>query len=430
MVRLWLNRNQDFIYGVGGLLSIIAIFFVAWWCNGILYRYDWGPLPVAKISAFALLIWMAVGVGKIRPAIDDRHIWRVFRAAVSGLVLAIALCTIAPNYFGRFEWTPTNDIGMTTLDCTGMVWQGSVSPYANDNINPRSEIPRGYRGYHYGPGMFLLYAGAGLGKVGYQVCLLIWFAILVSAGIWLAAKRESTWLGRIEAGLFFCAVVALSRYIWREYFEAGVNDGAPLALLLISLLLVGGRAWVWAGFFLGLSFSAKFAPAVFLLIALVRKGVPSKFWVAAMAGMFPLVWAFVTEPAGAFRNIFLSRFHVGVSHTSFLSMIPEDTRYVVSAVAMVILIMIVSRGWNAGTNIPEVLRTFLLVACVGLLSHREFHANHITWVIVTSAILLTYGRVNFWTWVAGWGGANKQPAVSSGEKPADAAIEQSCRSRV
>jgi len=428
MFSLKKDDTMQFLRGLGGFTSVVSILAISWWINSVLYRYDWGPQPLAKTGVFALLVWMAVGVSRAcvrQPEIGD-GVWRICRMAAAGLILIASIVQIAPGYTEKFQKCPTNDIGMTTLDCTAMVWNGGGNPYGSDNINPRPETPKGYRGFHYGPGMFLFYAGAAWGVDGYRACLLLWFSLLIPAGLWLAVVRENTLIGKIEAGLFFFAVLSGSRFMWREYFEVGVNDAGPLALLLIAILLGSRKIWIAAGFLAGLSFSAKFAPAIFLFLALVRRGVPLKFWVACLVGMAPLAWALIDEPGAAFRNIFLSRFYIGISPTGLAYILPEDIRLALSLVAVFGIAMVILRGWGRGVDVREILTSFTLITCFGLLAHREFHANHITWVIVSGAILLAYGRVSLWRWLGGASmvdGVQKH-AVSSPKRSKDTQIEQ------
>lgn len=288
-----------------------------------------------------------------------------------------------------------------------MFWKAGANPYASDSINPRPELPRGFRGFHYGPGMIICYAGAAWGKAGYQVTQIFWVSVMLVAGIWLA------WRGRglegVAGAIFFLAILFSSEGWWKEYFRIGANDGAVLGLMAMAILLTRWRWWRLAGILSGLAFATKFSPAAFLLLAMLRPSVPIKYWWGVAGGMVPLAAAILISPDDAWRNIFLSRLYVQATPTSLHYLLPDALHSSIQVVAVIAVVMIVWRGWLSGGrwNEVQVLVSVFILTGVGILAHKEIHANHLTWLLFFGAILLASGRGRVWRWMSGKTGCEK-----------------------
>lgn len=387
--------------------SPALLLLLCWWAWGAVFRNDWGPGSVLKVLMVVGFTWVAVGVGAVGSISGKRCNWAAL--ATGGLSILFSVTTGAPDFLKHAGGMPGNDIGRTTLDCARLFWTGEGNPYTSESVNPRPGLPDGYRGFHYGPGMLLCYAGGAFGQGGYQVFHFVWVTWMVLAGALLSGAGGGGTVGRVAAGIFFAAVLLSSPGWWKEYFHMGVNDAAPLALMAGSLLLAGQGRWTWGGVLAGLAFSAKFSPGGFLLLAMLRRGTPVQFWWGSAAGAAPLWLAMAVEPEGGFRNIFLSRLYVEGTPTGLYHLFPGDFQELLPLIALAGTCLVVFRGWGYGHEPASILRTLVILACIGVLGHKETHANHLTWILFFGGILLAAGRGNLWKWLAGTGAMTHDP---------------------
>jgi hypothetical protein len=374
-----------------------------WWAWDTIFLNDWGDGVALKVLLVVGFSWVVVGVGGVLPKCGGGRGVKVIALLVSVWSILMSAWILAPEYVPKARSLPVNDIGLTTLDCARMFWRGEGNPYTDDQVNPRPGLPPGYRGFHYGPGMLLCYAGSAFGPGGYRAFHFAWVAGMILVGGALAARWGKGRLDKAAAMAFFLAVLLASPGWWKEYFWMGVNDAAPLVLMGGSLLLVGRGNWGWAGVLGGLALSAKFSPAGFLLLALMRRDTPWKFWGGVMAGTLPLWVAIPFAPVESFRNIFLSRLYVEGTPTGLHHLLPDSAHGILTIGAAVGMVIVVVRCWSGGVGIAPVLRSLVVLACLGILGHKEVHVNHLTWLLFFGAILLAKGRELFWPWLAGSG---------------------------
>jgi lipid-A-disaccharide synthase-like uncharacterized protein len=172
----------------------------------------------------------------------------------------------------------------------------------------------------------------------------------------------------------------------------GVNDAAPLSLLLLSLYMASKGKWNLAGLLMGFSFACKFSPALFAMLALVRSSTPIKFWLSLMAAASVLVPFVLANPEAAVNNIFLSRLAVSASPTSLHHVIPSELHLAIKAFFPIVALVVVFRNFSQPFTPPSVLRSFIVIMAAGMLSHKEIHTNHLVWLGVVAACLLTEGR--------------------------------------
>lgn len=382
--------------------SPILLLAICWWAWEVIFRHDWGPGVSVKILLVAGFTWMAVGVGRAaEEAGGARTNWGTIAVGVVSILLSAWIT--APEYLSKSLGLPIHDIGQTTLDCARIFWKGEGNPYTSDSINPRPGLPEGFRGFHYGPGILLCYAGGGISRGGYQVFHFLWVAGMILAGMALSARGSGRWPGKLAAGTFFLAVLLSSPGWWKEYFQMGVNDAAPLTLMAASLLLTGKGRWLTGGALAGLAFSAKFSPGGFLLLAMLRRGTPVQFWKGCLIGFMPLLLSMVISPEGSFRNIFLSRLYVEGTPTGLYYLFPESLKSLLPVATLIGMGVVVVRGWGRGHGATTIVSTIAILAFLGIVGHKETHANHLTWLLFFGGILLAVGRERVWTWLAGNG---------------------------
>lgn len=86
-----------------------------------------------------------------------------------------------------------------------------------------------------------------------------------------------------------------------------------------------------AGVFAGLSLSAKFSPALFLIALFVRRALPLRFFVGVAIGCVPMRCFIMWEPARFFHDVVNFHFVKNGTRTSILNLLPVELHDVVRA---------------------------------------------------------------------------------------------------
>jgi hypothetical protein len=375
------------------LASLLAIFALT---GFVLWKFDWAHPQIKLLSILiltALPIWLNSQPVPLPKVENDR----LNKLAVA-LALAVLLFTMLefyPKYKFSLTSTPKNDIGQTTLRASHDFWSYGKNPYKREDLNPRPELPAEFRGFHYGPGMLLVFPKIHKSPEGsYRLSLTVWTLILVVSIALLASAMSngSTW-SALSASLFCIAAVSTWENAWREFGAMGVNDPAPLSLMLLSIFMASKNRWGIAGLLLGFSFACKFSPALFALVALARLTTPKNFWIGFLLSAGITVAPFlIASPQESLNNIFLSRLVVAANPTSLYYHIHPQAHLIISAILPITALLVVARNCLTHPTTESIMTTLLIVMSAGILSHREIHANHVLWLVIACAILASRGR--------------------------------------
>jgi hypothetical protein len=383
-------RPANLIISLASATCLLAVFasfgFAAW-------KFDWGN-PQIKLLTILAMAFLPVWLSKVQPAAESDRLHKL-SCALAVLAVAVSSYTFFPKYKFSLATPPGNDIGQTTMRASFDFWTHGKNPYDRDDLNPRPELQQRFRGFHYGPGMLLAFPQWGTFKNEiYRLTLILWTLIMLIASALLASSMASgsPW-SRASAGLFCLAAISTWEISWREFGTVGVNDPAPLALMLLSLLMASKNRWGVAGLLMGLSFACKFSPALFAMAALARITTPKKFWVGLVvtAGLI-IVPFLIATPHPSFDNIFLSRLAIAINPTSLYHHAHPSAHLIISALFPATALLLITRNFLALPTLDSVMKTLCLLMAAGVMSHREIHANHLLWLAVACACLVSMGR--------------------------------------
>lgn len=373
------------------IASQLAVFSILAFVGWALCSFDWG-FPQVKLvgvpSLVLLTIWVSARLAPPPP--EGVHKISVF---LSVLTIAGLLSVYGWRYVPHALDYPHNDIGRTTQSATLDFWGKGINPYDRMDLNPRPELALRYRGFHYGPGMVLVYApAAAIPSFGYRLMQVFWVFTALAALMYIAASMVQGGWGKLSSSLFALSCVFVFENWWKEFWMVGVNDPAPLALLFVSFAFMRRENWSLCGLFMGLSFACKFVPSLFALLPFVRGASPKKLWLGFFAGASLIIPFMAWSPLPSFNNIFVSRLAVAADPTSLFSLYPKPLHWVIASILPATIILAWVRNWRAGLDFGNIYRTYLAILCAGMLSHREIHANHLTWMLMSCSILLAVSR--------------------------------------
>lgn len=346
--------------------------------------------PAVKILTFAGLAGLAVALHRrprpsgAPPALEAR----IFAGAAL-LLLGVGSVLHGPE----FAKPPQVDIGWTTRDAVRIVFLEQENPYERTTLNPHGTEPR-FRGYHYGPGMFVGYWPAAVwADAGVKIANAFYLLLLLVALWWVADPDR---LGPTErwaaAGFAAALVLSLERVVWFELFTQGITDLFPVALLVLALGCVGRDRWAAAGALVGLSFAAKVAPACFFLLLFLRRTTPPRFFLGAALGALPLLPFLVSNARALGSNTLVWHATKAFNDTSLLSITPAAIHWVFPILLVLAAVAMVAANLRRRIEVRPLALQLLLLMGAAQFSSRELHRNHIFWFVPVAALILAWNR--------------------------------------
>ncbi len=358
----------------------------------LLHQYDWGH-PFIKLFCFAAAFVLIVFLrGRAQLPDPPPGLVRVERV-VWPIVLVCIIVSYGNTYGPEVVHPPRVDIGYTTVNAASMLFNQGKNPYSSQDINRQRELRPQYRGFHYGPLMLLGYWPSVLSPgLGYKLASVTYLLASVFLVCLLASAPKELGAHRLATLTFVLCLFLLSERFWYEILTQGANDVLPVALLLASLLALKGRRYFLTGLMLGLSFAAKFSPAIFLLIALLRRNLQVSIVKGFGLGLLPLLAFALWDPKGVFNNVFWVRFTVPYDSTSLYSEIHPALHFIFPLLLLAAVVYSLYRNSRIPLEYENVLTSFTLLLIVGEVTFRQIHANHLIWFYPLFALTLGMHR--------------------------------------
>ena len=268
------------------------------------------------------------------------------------------------------------------------------NPYYPSEVGRWSSFPG--VAFMYGPLMMFGYLPAIWGPFWFKVCSFVYIAgILVLTGRFAAQGVQGV-VPKIAAIVFATAVVTMPRALLNDV-SMGINDHLPVFLVLASLSLLQVSKSGAAGFLAGLSLSAKFSPAAFLIILMIRRKFPFRFFVGVALGCLPMVPFFLWEPARFFHDVVYFHFVKGGTPTSIFTITPPELHNLIRDGRLVCVVIFVARNFLKEVDVDSLMYEFTLMAVIINSLHVEMHSNYLVWVLPTSAVLFSRYRYRAWS---------------------------------
>ena len=176
----------------------------------------------------------------------------------------------------------------------------------------------------------------------------------------------------------------------------GVNDILPILLLLLAMVFLKRNNDFWAGLFAGLSFSAKFSPALFFIALLVRREFRGKFFLGVGAGLLPNLFFLAWDYRSFLRNVFLFNAVKLYDSTSLYSITPKPLHFIFSLIQLGACLGFFARNFFKRPELMELTTSFVLLLTIIEATYRQVHGNHLIWFIPLLALIFGVNRYGVW----------------------------------
>jgi hypothetical protein len=379
------------------------------WVYDLFHRFDWGH-PFTKLLCFATLAGLVLWLNRAPASLADGEVtghdssvaW--IEASALAVVGAFFVGSYLRDYGSGALHAPLVDIGYTTQKAARLLFHEFANPYASELINPRAELAPEHRGFHYGPTMLLGYVASAFDSAwGLK------FSSLFFLGLMLSSAGTLAWYGldrtrnprtppERSADLLFVFLITLgAERFWYELLRQGATDILPVALLIMAIALRHFGHFFASGLMLGLSFSAKFAPAFVFIALLLNPRTPRALFAGMLIGVSPYLAFAVWDWRGLVENVFILRSRIPYDSTSLYSITPEELHWLFTVVPVSVALAGVWRSWRYPLDTKRWLLYGFLVLLAFEVTFKEVHANHLMWFFPLVALNLLPSRYRFFT---------------------------------
>lgn len=385
------------------LVSSLATFLAYAAIFALFHRYDWGQ-PFVKLACFeALFVLILLGVLR-RGSADVRPSDAILTVeTVTALAILCWELVRAYDLFRVGLHTGMNDLGGTTEDAVRSVFVLHQDPYVRE-IARIGDDPA-FFGFKYGPGVILGYllAWPWPGGVGLKISNLVYLVITTVLVAWLGSSedpfRSRHRILRWTTALVAAAMLLLPERLFHEVFNQGAVDMFPVMLLVATAACVQRQKWFMAGCMLGLSFSAKFSPAVFLLVLFLRRKISLRFVVGVAIGLLPFLPFLLWDAPALVRNVFLFHSKKSFDSTSLYSVTPNELHYLFTVFQLCAVTLAVAMHFNKTPQPRSLVPAFAMLLIAIEVSYREIHGNHLVWFMPIAALTLAWHRHRLARWL-------------------------------
>jgi hypothetical protein len=320
--------------------------------------------------------------------------------ACGGLLLSL-LWSLGVRHYSHL-WDPlTVDIGAITQEAAKMLFTQFQNPYQSATLNVLLPQP-GYGGFKYGPIMILGYLpSAFFPQSGYKMMNVLYLLLSLACLGYLSWQQGFARARNLATVVFVLTLALIPERVGHELFLIGANDILPIFLLVLSMVFLKKNDDFWAGLFAGLSFSAKFSPAVFLIALLVRKEFRGKFFLGVGAGLLPNLFFLAWDYGSFLRNVFLFNAVKSYDSTSLYWITPRRLHFIFSLIQFGACLGFWARSFFKRLEVMELITSFILLLTIIEATYRQVHANHLIWFIPFLALLFGVNRYGVWGWNGG-----------------------------
>jgi hypothetical protein len=373
--------------------SVLCVFGLMAYVYDCFQKYDWGH-PLIKLFCFGAVFFLIVYLRTVTAAEESSALLTKVEIFLWAAILTVTLVHYIKIYGSGLWQPPWVDIGYTTVKATSTLFHDGKNPYSVHYINARDDLLPQYRGFHYGPLMLIGYLPALASKTsGYKMATLAYLIISAVLVVLLLQPQKMKWDNRVASAAFALTLFFLPERFWYELFHQGANDIFPVMLLLVSLLALQRERYFLCGIFLGLSFSAKFSPGMFLLIPLLRRDLKMSIFEGFAFGLIPLFLFAIWDAKGLFNNVFWNRgVALNFDATSLYSATPPAWHFIFPVALMLAIGFAIYRNFAKSIEYESVLITTTLLLIVAEVTFKQMHTNHLIWYYPLFALILTRRR--------------------------------------
>jgi len=309
-------------------------------------------------------------------------------------LFAAAFYFLYPNRLSIDFFTSTrirSDMATTTELAAQMFWRQGLNPYTQ--IVAPSTILTTMQGFHYGPTTFLLYfLCAFIPITGLTMTNL--FFVLVSLisvfylGSFQLSDGKKDWIGGLGAAIF---LLVIPQFLY-ESFARAAPDIFPTALLLLALIGIKNKSWLFVGLMIGSAISAKWSPGAFMAVLLLRKDLPFRYWLGLGIGLVPIIFCLAWDHQAFIENSLIMHILKPPDPTSLRPLIIPQLQWIFKIIPIVVLFSVWNTFRRSPLTIQEIVPRFLTILVVFEICFTEIHANHLVWFAPFYTLVIAWNR--------------------------------------
>jgi hypothetical protein len=373
------------------LLSPLIVLGLFDYIFQLFHTYDWNR-PFTKLICFSALFTGVLYLTRSRKELLlPRYVYVIELLVCGGLLLSV-LWSLKMRHYPHLWDPPIVDIGATTQQAAQMLFAHFQNPYQSPTLNIMLPQP-GYGGFKYGPIMILGYLpSAFFPESGYKMMSALYLLLSLVCLCYLTWQRGFILARNLATVVFVVTLTLLPERVGHELFVVGANDILPIFLLLLSIVFLKRNNDFCAGLLAGLSFSAKFSPAIFFIALLVRKEFRGKFFLGVGLGVLPNLFFLAWDYRSFLRNVFLFNAVKIYDSTSLYSITPKPLHFVFSLIQVGACLGFFARNVFRRPEVMELITSFILLLTIIEATYRQVHANHLIWFIPFLALILGVNR--------------------------------------
>lgn len=381
--QTWTDFFQSFKISIFLIIIYSAIFY-------FFNKYDWGH-PWVKTFCFMALFLVIIILHSNKNKFILQESFLKFEFFTYLFLIFLVIIFVGIPYFREITQPAACDIGFTTHDAARIFTLQGKNPYEM-NVNPIGSDQK-YWGYHYGPGMILFYLPiAGFSGSALKIMSLGYIILLFLVIFLLIREKNTIKLADINNWLFAVLLVLIPQRFWFETFVQGSTDILPILLILLAAYFVKKKSFFIAGILCGLSFSAKFSPALFFILLFMRRKIIIKFFAGCFLGLLPLILFFLWNSKALINNVFLFHMIKEYDSTSLYSIVPQNIHFIFPLVQILAVVFFLVYNFQKKIEPKQLFVQFTLLLIIIEVTYKQIHANHLLWFIPLIAIIFAWNK--------------------------------------
>ena len=361
----------------------LALASAIWLGVHLVERFDWGQGDIKGVVLLFLLVGTAAITFRARQGASTD--WEAWNQPL--LLTGVVLFTVQFAYLLEQLRNPRLFDGATMTLAAARAFLSGLNPIALPLDRAASALmgDAAFAGYKYLPVTALTYfpLGVGLDERGVLLTNLV-LELAIFSLIYGLARRLGTRTSGLLAVLFYLSLPI----VIRQSFGKGITDLAAVLPMLAALLATPQRPRL-AGFWVGLSMSAKLLPGALLLpCALPGAGHRRAYIIGLGLGLLPALCVAALSPVAFYDNIILFNLARLPDSTSWLAFAPPEAAL---AMRLVFAAALLSLGAFMWRSTPDLLtRCGLLCATIILtiLAGPTAHHNYQLWWLPLISVLV------------------------------------------
>jgi len=375
-------------------LTIAAVIVLLYYSVFSLFQdYDWEH-PLIKMACFMTLFCMIIVLTRLKEFPTRSNTSYITESIIVSLALLVAFGWRAIIYWNSIHDPAACDIGFMTHDSLKLLIFDHQDPYTSTKINMLGENPK-FWGYKYGPTMLLFYLpSAWFTSAAIKIITLIYLALTLFVIAYLIAKHQERrgFLPLTSSFLFALLLFFIPERLWFEIMYQGSTDILMILLILLSVCAIDKGKYLGAGILAGITFSAKFGPAILFILLMVRKKPSLKFFGGVLIGSLPLLAWIAWSGMSVINNVFIFQIIKKFDSTSLYWVTPHSFHFIFHLIQASAVASFLIYNYKRPINTRSLLVHFTLLLTIIESTHQEVHANHLIWFIPLLALLFTLLR--------------------------------------